>query len=358
MSRISLYLLAVPLVMAVPARHCDAQTLSAPPTSSQTKALPAGGASATASVPASIQPPTSVETAVVETASTVDETPAREYVRILKKDKLASELQTSVIRFQDSAQFPDTTVDLIGAIHLGEASYYRTLNDSFSQYDVLLFEAVMPESAVRSGFRPGAVKGTGRTLSDEEEWNQAKIGLQAISGLQLAMKDALGLEFQLAGIDYTAANFVHADMTQEEFEASMERRGESFSEMLVREMGKAAVDQQSRNPMAQQLDMMLSLLSSDRTYRIRRIAAVELARANEGDAFAGSDGTSTIITERNIKALKVLRRQLASGRKKIGIFYGAGHFPDMEKRLEGEFGFTRGQEKWITAWKLRKPKTK
>lgn len=320
---------------------------------SQTRALPA--ASAPAGTQASVAPP---DAPAEQGDTAAGETPAREYVRIKKKDKLAYELQTSVIRFEDSSKFPDTTVDLIGAIHLGEASYYRTLNDSFSQYDVLLFEAVMPESAVKNGFRPGAAKGTGRSLSDEEQWDEAKIGLQAISGLQLAMKDALGLEFQLAGIDYNAANFVHADMTQEEFEASMARKGESFSEMLVREMGRAAVDQQGRNPIAQQLDMMLSLMSSDRTYRVRRIAAVELARANEGDAFAGSDGTSTIITERNIKALKVLRRELASGRKKIGIFYGAGHFPDMEKRLESEFGFSRGDEKWITAWKLRKPESK
>jgi len=228
-------------------------------------------------VPATTQaiaPPAAKETD--EPESVPKEAAEREYVRILKKDNLANELQTSVIRFQDSKQFPDTTVDLIGAIHLGEASYYRTLNDSFSQYDVLLFEAVMPESAVRSGFRPGPAKGSGRTLSDEEQWDEAKIGLQAISGLQLAMKDALGLEFQLAGIDYYASNFVHADMTQEEFEASMKRRGESFSEMLVREMGRATVAQQNRNPIAQQLDMMLSLMSSDRTYRVRRIAAVEL----------------------------------------------------------------------------------
>lgn len=324
-----------------------AQTPSRAP-AVQSRAVPAAATQA-------IAPPAAKETDEPESAP--KKTAEREYVRILKKDNLANELQTSVIRFQDSTQFPDTTVDLIGAIHLGEASYYRTLNDSFSQYDVLLFEAVMPESAVRNGFRPGPAKGSGRTLSDEEQWDEAKIGLQAISGLQLAMKDALGLEFQLAGIDYYASNFVHADMTQEEFEASMKRRGESFSEMLVREMGRATVAQQNRNPIAQQLDMMLSLMSSDRTYRVRRIAAVELAKANAGDAFAGSDGTSTIITERNIKALKVLRKQLASGRKKIGIFYGAGHFPDMEKRLETEFGFARGEEKWITAWKLRKPKT-
>ena len=96
-------------------------------------------------------------------------------------------------------------------------------------------------------------------------------------------------------------------------------------------------------------------MASDRKYRVRRIAAVELTRANDGDAFAGSDGTSTIITERNKAALKVLNTQLKRGKKKIGIFYGAGHFPDMEERMLNEFGFERQSEEWITAWHLKAP---
>lgn len=279
-----------------------------------------------------------------------------EYVRIRRTERrLADALQTSIIRFSGSRRYPGKTVDLIGAIHLGEKQYYDALNDKFKEYDVLLFEAVMPKEAVRRGFRPGGGKGTRRRLDDQEEWTEAKVGLQAISVLQLGMKDALGLEFQLAGIDYTRGNFVHADMTQEEFEATMAKRGESFSKLLAQEMGKAMLKGQEVNPVAQQLDLMLSLLSSDRKYRIRRIAAVELTKANEGNTFAGSDGTSTIITERNKAALKVLKSQLQRGMKKIGIFYGAGHFPDMEQRIINEFGFQRESEEWLTAWRLRAP---
>ncbi|MCP4172371.1 MAG: hypothetical protein GY758_16530 [Fuerstiella sp.] len=278
-----------------------------------------------------------------------------EYVRIRRNDrKLAAALETSVIKFGNSQLYPKTTVELLGAIHLGEAQYYDRLNSMFSKYDVLLYEAVMPKEAVRRGFRPG-VGGGRRSLTDEDQWTEAKIGLQAISVLQLGAKDALGLEFQLAGVDYTSGNFVHADMTQEEFEASMAKRGESFSQMLAREMGKAAFQQQQANPFAQSLDLALSLLTSDRKYRVRRIAAVELTKANDGDAFAGADGTSTIITERNTKALQVLKAQLKKGRRRIGVFYGAGHFPDMEKRVLDEFGYERLSEEWVTAWELRAP---
>ena len=105
---------------------------------------------------------------------------------------------------------------------------------------------------------------------------------------------------------------------------------ESFKEMLAREMSKAVVSQQDQNPLATNLDLMLSALSNDRFYRVRRIVAVQLAKADEAEAFAGADGTSTIITERNIKALKILNRELKKGRRNIGVFYGAGHLKDME----------------------------
>ena len=181
--------------------------------------------------------------------------------------------------------------------------------------------------------------------------------MTAISVLQLGMKDALGMEFQLTGVDYTAENFVHADMTAEEFESSMSRRGESFSGMLLTEMGKSMAAQQEQNPIAMNLDLMLSALSSDRAYRIRRIAAVQLAKAGAGDAFAGFDGTSTIITERNKKCLDVMSREIKNGKKKIGIFYGAGHFADMEDRMIDEYGFQRTAEDWLIAWHLRAPET-
>jgi hypothetical protein len=289
--------------------------------------------------------------------TSANENNERQYIRIARnEDNFAALLQTSVIRFADSKQFPGRMVDLVGAIHLGEAGYYEELNRRFVEYDALLYEAVIPEEALRRGLRPGS-HGSGRELSDDEAWTESKVGLAAISAVQIGMKDVLGLEFQLAGVDYRPDNFIHADMTQEEMEESMAKRGESFSEMLAREMAKATLKQQERNPIAMNLDLILSMLSSDRQYRVRRFAAVEMVKASTGDVFATSDGTSTIITERNIKALKVLRRELQkAGNRRIGLFYGAGHFADMEQRMVEKLGFRRVSEHWLTAWELRPPK--
>lgn len=292
--------------------------------------------------------------------------PQPQYIRIRKNErKLAVALETSVAHFSKSEKYPDAEVDLIGAIHLGDAQYYKDLNALFPKYDVVLFEAVMPEEAVRLGMRPGT--GGARAAdaepakdaepaedADTESWDDAKIGFTAISVLQLGMKDVLGMEFQLAAVDYSPHNFVHADMTAEEFEATMKKRGESFSQMLLSEMGKSMSNQQKVNPLAMNLDIMLSAVSSDRSWAARRIAASQIVKAGEGNAFAGKDGTSTIITERNLKCLEVLQYQLKKHRR-IGIFYGAGHYPDMGQRLQKDFGFQLTGEDWVTAWKLRAP---
>ena len=53
----------------------------------------------------------------------------------------------------------------------------------------------------------------------------------------------------------------------------------------------------------------------------------------------------------------MLREQLAKGKKRIGIFYGAGHLGDMSRRLVSDFGMKFTGEKWVEAWDLRsKPK--
>ncbi|MCP4509218.1 MAG: hypothetical protein GY826_22830, partial [Fuerstiella sp.] len=57
-----------------------------------------------------------------------------EYVRIRRNERrLADALETSVILFGNSKRYPQTTVELIGAIHLGETQYYDQLNSMFSK---------------------------------------------------------------------------------------------------------------------------------------------------------------------------------------------------------------------------------
>ena len=54
-------------------------------------------------------------------------------------------LDTTISRYTRSAPGQESiTVDLIGAVHVGEKSYYDALNEQFTKYDAVLFELVAP----------------------------------------------------------------------------------------------------------------------------------------------------------------------------------------------------------------------
>jgi hypothetical protein len=100
--------------------------------------------------------------------------------------------------------------------------------------------------------------------------------------------------------------------------------------------------------------LLMALFAKDRDLRLKRILA-EQFQDLEGTmrALEGPDG-STIISERNKRALAVLTKQIKEGKRNIGIFYGAGHLPGMEEQLLADFGLRRAKVRWIEAWDLRK----
>jgi hypothetical protein len=58
------------------------------------------------------------------------------------------------------------------------------------------------------------------------------------------------------------------------------------------------------------------------------------------------------VEDRNKACMKVLQQQLAAGKKKIAIFYGAAHMPDFDKRLKEDLDMKRTISEWIDAWSL------
>ena len=61
-----------------------------------------------------------------------------------------------------------------------------------------------------------------------------------------------------------------------------------------------------------------------------------------------------MIKGRNAKAFEVLEEELQNGKKRIAVFYGAGHLADMAERLENDFGMTAHRTVWLDAWDLTK----
>jgi hypothetical protein len=263
----------------------------------------------------------------------------RDWVRLQRDEKgdvLA--MQTAIVRYTAAASNPDESpaeVDLIGAVHVGDAAYFRQLNTHFRQYDALLYELVAPE---------GTVVERGRGTS-----NAHPIGL-----LQNGIKRFLELDHQLEQIDYTRPNFVHADMSPQEFVRAMNERNESFLQMYFRLLGQAMAQQGGMAAEGESfdVDLLSALFAKDRPRRLKIALAKQLADMESFMVSLGGEQGSVIITERNKKALDVLKGQLAAGKKRLGIFYGAGHLNDMDERLRKDFHLKPVAITWLTAWDL------
>lgn len=245
-------------------------------------------------------------------------------------------METSVTRYElKNSDGERVVVDLLGVVHIGELEYYQQFNKRFEQYESLLYELVAPKGTVipKGGREAGGI-------------------VNPIAMLQKGMQETTQLEFQLEHVDYTKANFVHADMSPEEFAESMAENGESIAGFALKAMAMSQA-MEAKSKKNQAVSMMIAMFSSNRTMRLRRIMAKQIREMESGMMiFEGKDG-STIIDRRNAKCMEVLQEQIDAGKTSLGIFYGAGHLDDMDRRLRQDFGAKRGGQYWMTAWKLR-----
>ncbi len=283
-----------------------------------------------------------------------------DFVRFEENDK-GAQLQTAIATYRNAQ---GVTVDLIGAIHIADKNYYDVLNAYFEGYDALLYEMVgdpIPRAGHPDEYKdeddnkgskgePPAPHPADSTPAAEAE-KDARARLNWLRPLYNVMKNTLKLHSQLECIDYTKRNFVHADMTARAFAAKQEEKGESFIQLWVRMMKVQALSAEGSRNDPGLLKILEILCQPDSSTELKRLMGRMFDSVEKVmSGMEGPDG-SVILTERNKVALEVLKIHLGLGKKKLGIFYGAAHLPDMEKRLL-EMGFRRESVEWLNAWEL------
>lgn len=276
---------------------------------------------------------------------------ATKFLRVVRdENKEMTALETAVVRYGPASGEGDVTVDLVGAVHVGDKDYYAKLNKIMDQYDVVLYELVAaPGTTVPKG---------GRKNNDSP-----------LAMIQQAMKVILELDFQLEQIDYTRKHFVHADLSPDEMAEAIRKRGDdaftltlSIAADLLRQQNlqKMTPDngKKEAQPKGEDLDVGELLLDPQRAVKLKRLMAAQFEALENGEAGFGKTINTILVEDRNKAALKVLTQQLTKGKKKIGIFYGAAHMPDFEKRLRDDFDLKKQKEEWIQAWDLKPSKKK
>ena len=265
-----------------------------------------------------------------------------DYIRYVEEPGVSSRLQTAVVRFQNGR----TVVDLVGVVHLGDAAYFENLNALLKGYDAVLYEMVggkyTPETAAEAdaGVDP-----------------EAEPEMGTVRQLQQLARSFLGLEFQLDGIDYSARNFVHADVGWVEFNTLMQARNQNFATLFSRALTLAEEGEVAGVPNDEAVmeAMMKRIFSAIMTGNINELKRSIAPLISESESFItrleGEDGT-VLVSERNRVVMEVFNEEReVRGGGKFAIFYGAGHMPDLEKRLLAK-GFTKEKTIWADAWTI------
>lgn len=291
---------------------------------------------------------------VLSRAEETGESSPASFIRF-EEDSSGARLQTAEITYENPQGI---TVTLVGAVHIADKAYFQALNARFQKFDAVLYEMVGGPIEQRlqhaaPGVPPDAASREKATepipaASAEEIAAQR---LNWLPKLHSLLQSTLQLTGQLDGIDYFAPNFIHADMTHEQFAARQQQRNEGFLALWLR-----AIQVQAGNPSlgANQpglLQILEILCRDDSPTELKRLIGRMFHQVESLIAGIESGEGTVILTERNKVALQVLQQQIALGKRNLAIFYGAAHLRDMEQRLNA-MGFRRTRSVWHTAWDL------
>jgi len=279
-----------------------------------------------------------------------------QFVRFVFTAKDEGKLEVAVTRYRDAK---GRQVELLSAVHIADPGHYSELQRQFQSYESLLYELV-GESTTRP------------TPETAKKMNSP------VSFLQRMLKTGLDMEFQLDALDYTPANFVHADLTPSEFRKLQKKRGESLLTIMLRSMahqmkklrsaGEAAAgerdgagetgdDEDDEETAARDFpmgDLVTAFRNREGRHLLRFLFAQQIEDIESVAAgFSGPDGESVIVEGRNRRAIEVLQEELEKGRTNLGIYYGAAHMPDFEERLL-QLGFAKVGHRWLVAWDVSK----
>jgi hypothetical protein len=263
------------------------------------------------------------------------------FIRVLRNSRGEPEsLETSIARYlPENGAAGKITVDLVSAVHVADSSYYEKLNEELKNYDVVLYELVAPkDDAVPKPGQPSR---------------------NTVGSIQRIIRDLLEFEYQLDGIDYSQPNFQHADFTPEELAAEMSKRGETPLNMFIKmfERIQSAPADDSKSLGEEDLVLALFRFAKNPSLTLRRAMAGQMEDVEGFVAVFEGETGSSILSGRNDAALKVLKEQIDGGKRNIAILYGAGHMPDLERKLQKDFNLKFQGERWIPAWEMSEEPT-
>lgn len=243
---------------------------------------------------------------------------------------------------------------------------------------------------VRDGFDATSFGADGRPGGDGDDADRRYSQVQSFEaarpegaeakGLQRDLADALGLTFQLDGIDYSHPHWRNSDLNVEQIRAALAgepippKRSLKPGESGERASPPADVPASGdRTDAEKAADMLFGALSGDSFLAksmgflvkmmgssaqgramIKIVLSDTLCNADailESQPGAMGELMKVLTVDRNKQVVADLRDVVEDepGVRSVAIFYGAGHFQDLEQRICDELGYTYESTTWIPA---------
>jgi len=272
-------------------------------------------------------------------------------------------LQTASVKYILPAANGKNRLEVVleSVIHVGDRSYYREFNRRFRHYDAVLYELIAPPEKLIPE-------------PNEERPHPLRI-------LQQVSAEGLGFASQIDEIDYKAANMVHSDLSPTELASVTKGRGddqvtmllEMFTDILRKKNIEAVNDEPDSDadasdneepsdsdsddvdgPNETPLAASLRILSDpEGAVKMRRLLAKGFDASPSLEAMLRPSQQATLIRARNERALDVFQEQVESGKRRIALFWGAGHMADFERQLVLNYSLQPAGIVWRDAWDLR-----
>lgn len=194
--------------------------------------------------------------------------------------------------------------------------------------------------------------GPGRDIALATMEPITKEELAADEGVQIRLARALGMEFQLAAINYDRANWRNSDITVDALRRRMGEEGGNIDALLGMLSGTSLS--------GKLVGVLLSFIEANATLAAQtKLMLVEMlghgdelmaAQSRSLRGLGGENLFKVLIEERNQVALADLRRAVEENPALggVAVFYGAGHLASMERDLL-EQGYAAEGEQWRTA---------
>ena len=215
------------------------------------------------------------------------------------------------------------------------------LDESGKKFDVLSFGA--------DGEPGGEGAAADIRYSQQRPLSRSESGDRS-GGIQKKLAEALGVVFQLEAMDHDKPNWRNSDLSIDQVQQRLEQGGGNADQLFSMLDGSSFVGMLA--------GFFLDLMSADpRSRAMLKLMLMETVTVADEMLEAAPGGMrefmQVILDDRNAVVIQDLKRILEEeSPETIGIIYGAGHLPKLERDLVAQLGYRPVGDRWLCAMEV------